>query len=142
MIINTHEALRIVIAPVVVLVVHAVLLFVVRIYSLWPWFDVPMHFVGGVSIAVGGAFFLRLLHARGLFENIPRALWLLFLVSFVAIVAILWEFFEFLGGYFFSVELQGNLSDTMEDMFFGLLGGFVTGIMMLCFTRYGKNTKK
>ncbi len=109
------------------------------------WFDMPMHFFGGFWVAMV-YFWLR--QKRGLTQintrinadNIsvnqrvnPHISALLTIVScfgFVALIGVLWEFFEFgydvlisSKGYFF-VAQQGT-ADTIGDLFFDLLGGLV-----------------
>ena len=42
-------------------------------YVVLPWVDIPMHFLGGISIAFTGALFLRLFREKG-FISINRKL--------------------------------------------------------------------
>jgi membrane protease YdiL (CAAX protease family) len=93
-------------------------------YEAYPSFDIPMHIFGGMSIAVMGALFLN--HWRNL--RLYRAHWLvsvLFLVCFVSLFAVLWEWYEFI---FFHTS-QGDFADTMADFFFGIAGGAVVAFL-------------
>ena len=49
----------------------------------------------------------------------------------VSFVAVLWEFHEFLLDYFFHTAIQSSVADTMGDLFFGLVGGFIASIYMV-----------
>ena len=43
--------------------------------------------------------------------------------SVTATVAVFWEIAEFLGDTFLNMNLQGNIANTMQDQFLGILGG-------------------
>ena len=92
-------------------------------YSVW-WFDMPMHFLGGLWV---GLFFLWFFSA----ENMP---WghisteqvtpkLIFqTIIFVLIIGVLWEWFEFAVNNQIAGE-PFKLIDTISDVFFDLAGG-------------------
>jgi len=116
---------RIFFAPLIVLSVHILTL---RIYTFLPSFDIVMHFLGGVSIAYGAWIFFRILKEHKLLQYMPRLLEVFLLVTITSFAAVLWEFFEFTGGYLFEIQLlQMNLPDTIADLGSGLLGGLVMG---------------
>lgn len=110
--------------PVLVLIVHFFLLFF-NVYEIFSWFDMPMHFFGGM--AVGVTYFLTLKYLQGKnylrLNNIARVI---FVFALVSLTAIFWEFFEFSATYITGLSLQGNLNDTMLDLFLGMLGGLLT----------------
>jgi hypothetical protein len=97
------------------------------LYWLFPWVDIPLHFLGGLWAAVFFAwlslkFNLRFFEGRKFLWNFVLAL------SFVALIGVLWEFFEFSYDFFsnsmdVSKIAQPGLADTMGDLFFDLLGG-------------------
>lgn len=118
--------------PVLVLFVNIVLE-TRGIYYTLPWIDMPMHFLGGASIAVAGFSFLSFLKRKGFLNELPFLLRTLFIMSFVGLAAVSWELWEFSVDFVLHKNLQGNLPDTMIDMFFGLLGGFVTSVMWAVF---------
>jgi hypothetical protein len=103
------------------------------IYAAVPWIDMPIHFLGGASIAVAGITFLSLLRKGGFIQSLPLPLWIFLVVSFVGLAAVSWELWEFSADFLFKKNLQKNLADTMTDMFFGLLGGSVTSVMWAVF---------
>ncbi len=86
-----------------------------------------MHFIGGFWVAMtlvylDSRFNLSLFKEKSFFLN------LLIIVSFVALIGVFWEFFEFIYDFFskegFKVAQLG-LTDTMGDLFFGLVGGTI-----------------
>lgn len=101
------------------------------VYVALLWIDMPMHFLGGASIAVAGIDFLALLRQQGLINTLPFVLHAFFVMSFVGLAAISWELWEFSVDFVFNKHLQTDLFDTMTDMFFGLLGG--SAALMLWF---------
>lgn len=120
--------LRIFFAPFIVLGAHIFFVFIVRVYEFWPSFDILMHFLGGVSIAYGAWILFGILKRRKLFLYVPKLLEVFFLVAITSLAAVLWEFFEFTGGYIFGISsLQINLPDTIADLALGILGGMAMG---------------
>lgn len=114
--------------PILVFVANAVL-DAGGIYVVFPWVDIPMHFLGGVSIAVAGVCFLALLRGHGFINRLPLLFYALFIMSFVGLAAASWELWEFSLDRIFGGGAQVDLPDTMTDMFFGLLGGSVTIVL-------------
>jgi uncharacterized membrane protein YwaF len=87
------------------------------LYWTYPWFDIPMHVLGGVVVALG---FLTLFsrYVRG---KCKKGLLLTFAV--VLTVGILWEIFEFVN------RLRGPeldyAQDTTVDLAMDIIGGFM-----------------
>lgn len=87
------------------------------LYWRYPWFDIPMHFLGGCVVALG------YLSARDFIPKLPSR-WFVFVstIFFVFSIALLWEAFELVAG----ITMQdGYVVDTMIDVILGLLGGTV-----------------
>ena len=114
--------------PVLVLIVHFFLSFF-NVYGILPWFDMPIHFLGGM--AVGATYFLTLKYLQGKnylrLNNISRVI---FVFALVSLTAVFWEFFEFSVTSITGLGLQGNLDDTMFDLFLGMLGGLLAAIFL------------
>ncbi|MCR4312432.1 MAG: hypothetical protein NUV56_04065 [Candidatus Uhrbacteria bacterium] len=120
-----------------ILVIHVVA--VLRdLYGTVQWFDIPMHWFGGFSMAFLGLAvwmsFVRTFHVEGKGPFGKRADMLVrlgWVMGFVAVVGIGWEWFEFLCDQIFPTlvpayrSAQPNLGDTMADLFFDLFGGVV-----------------
>jgi len=88
-------------------------------YFFYWWFDLMMHFLGGIGIAAG---FLWLYFFSGILENPPTDKKIIFLILLVVflIISISWEVFEFFTEKTFR---QPNfVSDTISDVIIGLIG--------------------
>ncbi len=89
-----------------------------HLYWLYLWLDIPMHFLGGVTVALGYLTFL------GLFSNLAdKNFTFTRTITFVLLVATSWEIFEVVIGIPFE---EGNyVGDTTLDLIMGALGGLV-----------------
>jgi len=119
------------------------------LYFYWPWYDVPMHFSGGLAMgALGLAIWNEGVHEVKLKGRFKKHLewWLvpLFVIGFVSFIGIGWELHEFLldkllgeqMNALYSMMRQPGLEDTMADFAFDLLGG-ITAIAIF-YRGYGK----
>lgn len=105
--------------------------YALSLYYVIPWLDNAMHFWGGISIAL---FFVWFFYFSGRFSGVSQAVWFVLLLSLggVALVAVGWEFFEFIGNNTFAEGVfQGDLPDTMGDLFLALLGGLLVVTSLL-----------
>ncbi|MBI3623105.1 hypothetical protein HY212_03440 [Candidatus Pacearchaeota archaeon] len=112
--------------------VYALALFLGAVFdafNVYTWIDIPFHFLGGLSIAYTSILFLRFFREKGFIEINKRALSILFVVSLVILVAVFWEFYEFLMKTFFNLNMQPSVADTMKDLFMGLVGGFAGALV-------------
>jgi hypothetical protein len=108
-------------APALVFAIHVIAYGVFHLYETHPLFDIPMHFLGGLAMA----YFLdkALANASLLSGARPNQLIQSVLVfSSTCTVAVFWEFGEFALGWALSMDLQGDLADTLKDLFFGMAG--------------------
>jgi len=99
-------------------------------YWTFRWFDIPMHFLGGCWIAVL-FFWLFNKKLNQKYREILEGNFLISLIlclGFVSLVGVLWELFEFSLDHFIlaknSILIQGDLTDTIKDLFMDLAGGF------------------
>ncbi len=116
--------------PAVVFFLHIMLGGYFRFYLIFPNFDIPMHFLGGMSIGITGVLLLRLAQKEG-WMNIKKKIISLFLIlCFVALSATLWEFLEWIGDFYLQTRMQEGLNDTMGDMFLGLIGGLISTVLL------------
>jgi len=107
------------------------------VYKLFPVIyldyklDTPMHILGGISAALSIAYTLQLLqkHKSLIISNLLIK-WIIVIVSVMA-VAVLWEFYEFSSDYFFGTIHQPTLTDTMKDLFNGLIGALITCLIFI-----------
>ncbi len=90
-------------------------------YIHYPWLDMPTHFCGGVAITY---FYLAAgAHAQALIGAIPKPARFVMALGLTAITAVLWEFAEYASDVLLHTEMNLGVSDTLSDLFFGLLGG-------------------
>ncbi|OGM89383.1 hypothetical protein A3J77_01170 [Candidatus Wolfebacteria bacterium RBG_13_41_7] len=109
-------------------------------YWTYTWFDIPMHFLGGFWVAM--VYFwinakVEILNSE--FSKLPKWLVnLLFILSFIALIGVLWEFYEFIFDFFNGKTgmFQGSSADTMGDLFFDLVGG--TTAFAIFYRKLGK----
>lgn len=83
------------------------------LYWYYPWLDSPVHFLGGMWIALATAWILARTESRIRARTV---------VAFVAFFAISWELFEVWAG----VPMENNfVFDTTIDLCMDALGGIV-----------------
>ncbi len=89
-----------------------------------------MHFLGGFWLAA--VYFwidAKIEISNPKFSKLPRWLIdLIFTLSFVVLIGVLWEFYEFLSDFYFLAGgkisvFQSSFADTIGDLFFDLIGG-------------------
>lgn len=125
-----------------ILVVH-ILASIYHWYWVYPWFDMPMHFLGGFWLAMLFFYFKPSFEFQNpKFNKLPNCLITVIIVlGFVALVGVLWEFFEFLCDAFIAANgymeaSQLGVGDTIGDLFFDLLGGLT---LILTLKIFGKS---
>ena len=99
---------------------------VVNLYNILSWYDLFVHFLSGIFTFVLGIIVLKRINS---YDKDNKILNVVFALGVVAIIAILWEIFEFSADNILKVNLQHNLdtgvNDTMGDMIVASLGGFI-----------------
>lgn len=89
-------------------------------YTLLPWYDKFMHFLGGMWLALVSVWVLYRLVRNGGF---PMVTFLLF----IFIGTLLWEFLEYFVQYVTRAPgALANIPDSIFDIIFGMLGGYAT----------------
>jgi len=97
-------------------VIHVIAL---QLFLYWHylWFDIPMHFLGGIIVALG----VFTLHDLKVFVP-SRYLTPVAVVLMVVIVALVWEVFEL----YIGTPIEENfVIDTLTDLGMGILGGLI-----------------
>lgn len=114
--------------PLIVYLTNLFILLPLGVYTLYSWFDILMHFIGGASIALSSIMILNQCKEEiRIKDNLVNVV---IIVALVGLAAIIWEFYEVLTG------LDMNLNDTLFDIFMGLLGGLTTALL------FGKSVTK
>ena len=103
---------------------------VCNLYNTVSWYDIFVHFLSGMFTFVLATIIYRLITND---KNI--ILKILFCLGVVAIIAIMWEVFEFSIDSLAHTNLQHNqdsgVIDTMQDMIVAILGGILSSIYIL-----------
>lgn len=108
-------------APLTVFAVYALVAKGFGIGAKLPWLDIPAHFVGG---AVTTYFFaVAVFNFQIATGKIPAVIQLALSIGLTAVAAIVWEFLEYGSDFLFGTTINLGVSDTLSDLFFGLLGG-------------------
>ena len=93
-------------------------------WRIW-WFDMPMHFAGGLWVGLSVLWFVFL---SGKFKgNIQQNALSIFTVGVFSVltIAILWEVFEYIVQILFPRGTPYDILDTTIDIFWGLTGGTI-----------------
>lgn len=86
------------------------------LYWVWWWFDIVMHFLGGVFIGSSMLWLIRYEVPVGIRHRIP-----IFLTTFLGVLAVgvLWEVFEYVTGLYAAVNYT---LDTTLDLAMDIVG--------------------
>lgn len=99
------------------------------------WLDVIMHLLGGALVAATMVWWVYF-SGRISLPSLSSFFTLTLILGAVALVGVLWEFFEFLVDKFITKKnyidlLQPGVIDIMKDLLMDLLGGLATGFLFL-----------
>ncbi len=126
-------------APLVVLLVHEVFVHICgNLYDVYPVLDIPMHFVGGISISFCGLVFLRQMEKNGFLFIRSGIVYALFIITFTVAAATFWEYAEWFSDHNFGTFSQKGLDDTLFDTVVGLSGGVMFILIFQGKLREGK----
>lgn len=127
-----------IIPPTIVLILQNV-----RMYTLPARFefDVLAHVLGGVAIAWTGMILLERWRRRGWITLRPFVLRDFVVFSNVALIGVVWEFWEFIMQATTGDIYQPSIADTMNDLLMDLIGGVLL-IVTYHIIRYVQQSKK
>lgn len=98
---------------------------VVNLYNTISWYDMFVHFLSGIA-----TFILALIIYKHISKEKNKLLKIIFCMGIVAIIAVVWELFEYFMDTYVGMNLQHTLdtgvTDTMQDMLVALLGGLLS----------------
>lgn len=97
------------------------------LFDLYPFLDIPTHFLGGVAITYLYRSAIR--NSQKIFGEIPSPIQVIFAFTCTGTTIILWEFYENIMDYFLHTHMVLGLSDTLKDMLMGLLGALVLTLL-------------
>lgn len=91
-------------------------------YWVFSWFDILMHFLGGVCVALLIAYVLLIVRGKFVYDEFLQTA---FLIGGTFVVGLLWEAFE----HIFNVVFDPLQSvDTVVDLFMDTLGALVVNL--------------
>ena len=98
-----------------------------HLFRMFPYIDIPTHFMGGVAIT----YFYRsaIRNSQSFAGDIPLPIQVLFAFACTGTTTVLWEFYENIVDYFLGTHMVLGLTDTLKDMFLGLLGALVLSVL-------------
>lgn len=126
--------------PIGLVLVHIAFTYLVHIYAILPWFDIPMHYLGGLTIALSFRATFLYLRDRGWIHEMDSTVLLLLVFTSVATAAVLWELLEFVYDRAFGVNVQISLANTMQDLVVGMAGGLTAVLYLLAAGRRSKSS--
>jgi H+/Cl- antiporter ClcA len=96
-------------------------------WTIW-WFDMPMHFAGGVFL---GFFVLYIRFFIFKYKDFSQKYrWVGMLLLWVLFISIGWELYEFCIDHNFSTRLP-NYLDTASDLCFDMAGGCISILFLI-----------
>ena len=96
------------------------------LYDLYPWLDIPTHFLGGIAIT----YFYRsaIWNSQTLLGTTPNLIQVLFAFAATGTTTILWEFYENTIDHLWGFTTVRGLEETVVDMAMGLSGALVLSL--------------
>jgi hypothetical protein len=113
-------------APIVVFLFYIVARSL-QLFVYFPPLDIPTHFMGGVVITYFYRVAIR--NAQRLVGDIPFPIQVLFALTCTGTTTIFWEFYENISDYFFHSQMVRGVTDTVVDLFVGLLGALAVSLL-------------
>ena len=115
--------------PPLLLFIFGWLFYLAGSFSYISWLDNILHFTGGMILGFTYFLILRYFESRE-YLKLNRFFMIFFVIALVSLTVVLWEFYQFLLGFFTNIPVQLTLEDTLFDLFLGLLGGLVSIIFI------------
>lgn len=103
------------------------------LFYITPWYDIPMHLLGGFWVGLIFAVSLGYFFDNdNIFQNhVERLKVITLIAAFSCLVGVFWEFFEFGLNYLSLISQQQGLADTLGDLFMDIIGGAAAGFLLL-----------
>ncbi len=110
--------------PFIVLLIH-IIGTLTGVYETFRWFDIPMHFLGGASIATSAYFILK--------RTNPLPLWvtMALMVGGTSMMAVGWEWSEYILDFFLHTTTQLGIFDALKDMYNGIVGASLIALVVM-----------
>jgi hypothetical protein len=125
-------------APLAVLLLHGFFNSIVHVYRTHTWFDLLMHFAGGMAMAYFVSSCFAALPADLIDVRRRSVAQLVFAVTTTATIAVFWEFTEYASDGLFSTHALGDSIDTLQDLGCGIAGATVLMFVSWLLGRLGR----
>ncbi len=132
--VDRNTAFALALLPGIMLMVVQQIFLTTHVYEWYlPQLDIPMHIIGGASVA--WAVWALMNYARSV-KKLPKLpFWfsVFIAVGAAALVGVLWEHYEFLHDVYLHTDeqlAQFGTSDTMKDLADDLIGGFLLSVLI------------
>lgn len=112
---------------IAVLLAHGAGIFL-NYYVRFPNFDMLVHLLGGMWVASSLVMFAKW-HPKINFLDNNKLTNILAVTGITSFVAVCWEFFEFYLNLFAKLP-PNTYTDTLSDLFFGILGSILSGLLI------------
>jgi len=127
--------------PTLIFLSHVIVWFM-KVYEVWPPIDIPMHFLGGVSITYFFWKSISICGSNSLSLQLQTRVKVVLALSLTGSTTVLWEFAEYIADHTMCSGIQLGLEDTLLDMLLGILGAiFYIGIVVWKRLQYGHRCK-
>ena len=97
-----------------------------HLFRMFPFIDMPTHFMGGVAITYFYRVAIR--NSQKFLGDIPIAIQILLAFTVTGTTTVLWEFYENTIDHFFGTHMVRGLEDTIVDLAMGLSGALVLSL--------------
>ena len=98
-----------------------------RLFKMFPFIDIPTHFMGGVAITYFYRVAIR--NSQKFLGDIPLPIQILLAFTATGTTTVLWEFYENLMDHFLVFQMVRGLEDTIVDLTMGLSGALVLSLL-------------
>ena len=98
-----------------------------QLFKMFPFIDIPTHFMGGVTIT----YFYRVAtrNSQKSLGAIPIPIQILLAFTATGTTTVFWEFYENFMDHFFGFHMVRGLEDTIVDLILGLAGALVLSLL-------------
>lgn len=121
---------RIIFWPLILFLISEYIARGTTLYKDIIWLDIPIHFLGGAFMAVAVDELLLWARREKYIADVHPFAYVLFVTSVVTMIAVFWEFHEYLRDFFFHTRAQISQGDTMHDLLMGVLGGMLGALFL------------
>jgi hypothetical protein len=97
------------------------------LYDLYPWLDMPTHFLGGMAITYFYRVAIRNSHT--LLGLTPYLIQVLLAFTATGTTTVFWEFYENTIDHLFGFNTVRGLEETIIDLLMGVSGALVVSVL-------------